>query len=96
MGKGDKKSKKGKRFRHSYGKTRLHQKKKVVIASRKIEAKPKAVEQQKVIRDEPVVEKQVVVETKAEEIAIKVPETVEFKEEIKSTEIREKDISSCS
>jgi len=93
MGKGDKKSKKGKRFRHSYGKTRLHQKKKVVISSRKIEVKPKEVEQKKVVRHEHVVEKPPVIETHAEELAIKVPETVEIKEEIKPTETQEKDIT---
>ena len=93
MGKGDKKSKKGKRFRHSYGKTRLHQKKKVVISSRKIEVKPKEVEQKKVVRHEHVVEKPPVIETHAEELAIKLPETVEIKEEIEPTETHEKDIT---
>ena len=82
MGKGDKKSKKGKRFRHSYGKTRLRNKYKLFVSAKKVEEKPKATEIKKFIKPEPEPFKPVVVETKSEEIKIEQPVVVEIKEEI--------------
>jgi len=78
---------------HSYGKTRLRKKGKILSSRKKVEEKPKHVEQKKVAKPEPALEKLTVVETKVEEIVIKVPETTEIKEEIKPTETQEKDIT---
>jgi len=82
MGKGDKKSKKGKRFKHSFGKTRLRNKNILFVSAKKVEEKPKAIEVKKIIKPEQVPFKPVVVETKTEEIKIEQPVVVEVKEEV--------------
>jgi ribosomal small subunit protein bTHX len=89
MGKGDKKSKKGKRFQHSFGKTRARKKGKTISSRKKVEVKTKPIEHKKPTKPEPELVKPVVVEPKAEEIAIKEPEIKEIKEEVKPTEVIE-------
>lgn len=86
MGKGDKKSKKGKRFKHSYGKTRPRKKRRTLSSQKKVEQKP--AEQKKQIKTESeFIKPAIVVETKVQEISIKAPEVSELKEEIKSVEV---------
>jgi len=90
MGKGDKKSKKGKRFQHSFGKTRKRKKGRTISSRKKVVEKPKPVEHKKPTKPEAeFVKPVVVVETKAEEIVIKKPEISEIKEEVKLPEIIE-------
>lgn len=90
MGKGDKKSKKGKRFRHSYGKTRTRKGIQKFISKRKAVDKPKPVEQKKPIKTEPeLVKPVVVIEPKIDEIKIPQPEISEIKEEVKIPEVTE-------
>lgn len=86
MGKGDKKSKKGKRFSHSYGKTRTRKKGLTISSRKKVEVKPKPVEQKKHAKPAPEIKKPIIVESKVEEIAISKPKIVEIKEEVKPTE----------
>jgi ribosomal small subunit protein bTHX len=88
MGKGDKKSKKGKRFRHSYGRTRQRKHKTTIITKKKTEDKPKPIEQKKPIKTQPESEKPVVViEPKIDEIKFTQPEISEIKEEVKIPEV---------
>ena len=93
MGKGDKKSKKGKRFRHSYGKTRLRRKKNAPVIKKKIEEKPKPVEQKKQFRPETVHEQPAVVTQVVEEVKIAQPQITEIKEEVQIPQIIETPIS---
>jgi len=75
MGKGDKKSKKGKRFQHSFGKTRLRKKGLTISSRKKVVEKPKPVEHKKQVKAEPeIVQPAVVIEAKVEEVKIKEPE----------------------
>jgi ribosomal small subunit protein bTHX len=84
MGKGDKKSKKGKRFQHSFGKTRKRNKGLTISSRKKVETKPKPVEHKKPAKPEPEIVKPVaIVETKVEEIVISKPQISEIKEEVK-------------
>jgi len=83
MGKGDKKSKRGKRFKHSFGKTRLRKKGKTLSSRKKVVEKPKPIEQKKPLKQVSEFVKPIVPETKIEEITIKKPEIVEIKEEVK-------------
>jgi len=84
MGKGDKKSKKGKRFQHSFGKTRKRNKGLTISSRKKVETKPKPVEHKKPAKPEPEIVKPVaIVETKVEEIVISRPQISEIKEEVK-------------
>ena len=88
MGKGDKKSKKGKRFKHSYGKTRTRKKGLTISSRTKVVEKPKTVETKKLPKPEQeVVKPVVVVEPKVEEITIKEPVITEIKEEVRPTEV---------
>jgi len=87
MGKGDKKSKKGKRFQHSFGKTRTRKKGKTISSRKKVEVKTKPVEQKKPFKPEPEFVKPAVVEPKVEEITIKEPEITEIKEEVELPEV---------
>lgn len=88
MGKGDKKSKKGKRFRHSFGRTRQRKHTKVIITKKKTEEKPKSIEQKKILRSEPELEKPVVVlEPKVDEIKLVQPEISEINEEVQISEV---------
>jgi ribosomal small subunit protein bTHX len=90
MGKGDKKSKKGKRFQHSFGKTRKRKKGRTISSRKKVVEKPKPVEHKKPVKTEAeFLKSAVVVETKVEEIAIKEPVISEIKEEVKLPEIKE-------
>lgn len=90
MGKGDKKSKKGKRFQHSYGKTRKRKKGRTVSSRKKVVEKPKPIEHKKPVKPEAEFLKPVVVvETKVEEIAITKPVIPAIKEEVKLPEIKE-------
>ncbi|MFI5236770.1 MAG: 30S ribosomal protein THX [Ignavibacteriales bacterium] len=82
MGRGDKKSKKGKRFQHSYGKTR-QRKKHSTPHFVKVEEKPKPIEIKKIFRPEHETRKPVVLDTPVEHIKIEQPEIVEVKEAIK-------------
>lgn len=94
MGKGDKKSKKGKRFKHSHGKTRLHKKGRQLSSRKKFEAKTKPVENKKPTKTE--VEKEepaVVLVNKDEDIKIKEPVITEIKEEVKLPEVKEELVS---
>ena len=50
MGKGDKKSKKGKRFQHSFGKTRKRKKGRTISSRKKVVEKPKPVEHKKLVK----------------------------------------------
>lgn len=93
MGKGDKKSKKGKRFSHSYGKTRPRKKKRIYVTKKKTEEKPKPVEQQKLPKQETEIIKTVVVEPKVEEITITKPQITEIKEEVSLPEIKEEPVA---
>jgi len=94
MGKGDKKSKKGKRFKHSYGKTRKRKKGLTISSRKKVETKPKPVEHKKLVKPEhEFVKPIVVIETKVEEIAFKAPVISEIKEEVKLPEIIEAPVS---
>jgi ribosomal small subunit protein bTHX len=94
MGKGDKKSKKGKRFQHSFGKTRPRKKGLTISSRKKVEVKVKTIEQKKQTKPEPeIVKLMVVVEPKVEEIAIKEPEISEIKEDVKATEVIETSVS---
>ncbi|QKJ97811.1 MAG: 30S ribosomal protein THX [Ignavibacteriota bacterium] len=88
MGKGDKKSKKGKRFRHSFGRTRQRKHTKSNHHKKKTEEKPKSIEQKKTLRSEPELEKPVVVlEPKVDEIKLVQPEISEIKEEVQISEV---------
>ncbi len=90
MGKGDKESKKGKRFQHSFGKTRARKKGLTISSRKKVVEKPKPVEHKKPIKPEPeIVKPVVVVESKVEEIIFKEPVISEIKEEVKLPEIKE-------
>ena len=90
MGKGDKKSKKGKRFQHSFGKTRKRKKGRTISSRKKVVEKPKPVEHKKPVKPESEFLKPVVVvETKVEEIAITEPVIPAIKEEVKLPEIKE-------
>jgi ribosomal small subunit protein bTHX len=89
MGKGDKKSEKGKRFRHSFGKTRLRKKGKVLISRKKVEEKPKPAEHKKLLKTEPEFVKPSLPETIIEKIVFKESEIVEVKEEVKPIKIQE-------
>ena len=90
MGKGDKKSKKGKRFQHSFGKTRKRKKGKTTSSRKKVEIKTKPIEQKKPARTEPeLVKPVVVVEPKVEKIVINEPVITEIKEEEKAPEVIE-------
>ena len=90
MGKGDKKSKKGKRFQHSFGKTRARKKGLTISSRKKVVEKPKPVEHKKTIKPEPeLVKPVVVIETKVEEITISEPLIPVIKEEVKLPEIKE-------
>jgi len=94
MGKGDKKSKKGKRFQHSFGKTRKRNKGLTISSRKKVETKPKPVEHKKPAKPEPEIVKPVaIVETKVEEIVISKPQISEIKEEVKLPEIKEAPVS---
>jgi len=93
MGKGDKKSKKGKRFQHSFGKTRARKKGKTISSRKKVEVKTKPIEHKKPTKPEPELVKPIVVESKVEEIAIKEPEITEIKEETKATEVIETSVT---
>ena len=57
MGKGDRKSEKGKRFRHSHGKTRPRKKGRLLSSRKKFEAKTKPVEHKKPAKPEPEIVK---------------------------------------
>jgi ribosomal small subunit protein bTHX len=90
MGKGDKKSKKGKRFQHSFGKTRARKKGLTISSRKKVVEKPKPVEHKKPIKPEAeFIKPVVVIETKVEEIAITEPVIPVIKEEVKLPEIKE-------
>ena len=94
MGKGDKKSKKGKRFKHSHGKTRPHKKGRLLSSRKKFEAKSKPVEPKK--QTKPEVEKEepaVVLESKNEELKIQAPAITEIKEVVKVPEVKEEPVS---
>lgn len=94
MGKGDKKSKKGKRFQHSFGKTRARKKGLTISSRKKVVEKPKPVEHKKPIKPEAeFIKPVVVVESKAEEIVFKEPVISEIKEEVKLPEIKEAPVS---
>lgn len=94
MGKGDKKSKKGKRFRHSYGKTRTRKSGRKIVIAKKVEDKPKPIEQKKPVKSEPeFVTPVAVVEPPVQEIAFKEPEIKEIKEEVSVPEIKEEPIT---
>ena len=94
MGKGDKKSKKGKRFQHSFGKTRTRKKGKTISSRKKVEVKTKPIEHKKPTKPEPeLVKPVVVVESKVEKIAIKEPEIKEIKEEVQPTEVIETSVT---
>lgn len=94
MGKGDKKSKKGKRFSHSYGKTRTRKSGRRLVLTKKIEDKPKPIEQKKPTKPEPeIVTPVAVVEPSIQEIAFKEPEVKEIKEEVPIPEIKEEPIT---
>ena len=94
MGKGDKKSKKGKRFKHSYGKTRTRKKGRTISSRKKVEVKTRPVEHKKTTKPEPeMVKPVVVIEPKVEEIVIKAPEVSVIQEDIKPPEIREEVIT---
>ena len=92
MGKGDKKSKKGKRFKHSFGKTRPHKKRKQVFVKKKVEEKPKPEEQKKPARQEVEQEKPAVVTPVVEEVKISAPIVTEIKEEIKIPEVKQEPV----
>ncbi len=88
MGKGDKKSKKGKRFSHSYGKTRSRKKdKRIIPPQKKSEEKQKAHEPTKQVKQEPEIKKPPVVEPKVEKIPVKEPETAEVVSEMNQPEV---------
>ena len=94
MGKGDKKSKKGKRFQHSFGKTRPRKKGLTISSRKKVEVRTKPIEQKKPAKPEPeIVKPVVVVEPKVEVIAIKEPEITEIKEEVKIPDVIETPVS---
>jgi ribosomal small subunit protein bTHX len=94
MGKGDKKSKKGKRFQHSFGKTRARKKGRTISSRKKVVGKPKSVEHKKPVKAEPEIVKPVVVlAPKVEEVKIKEPVITEIKEEVKLPEIKEASVS---
>jgi ribosomal small subunit protein bTHX len=94
MGKGDKKSKKGKRFKHSFGKTRKRKKGRTISSRKKVVEKPKPVEHKKPAKLEPeIVKPVVIVEPKVEDIAIKEPVISEIKEEVKPTEVIETSVT---
>ena len=63
MGRGDKKSKKGKRFQHSFGKTRPRNKKIVIVPKNKIAEKVKPVESKKLVSPEVTQDQPAQVET---------------------------------
>ena len=81
MGRGDKKSQKGKRFQHSFGKTRLRKKGLTISSRKKVEEKPKPVEHKKQVKAErnEIVKPAAVFEPKVEEVKIKEPEVTEIK-----------------
>ena len=90
MGKGDKKSKKGKRFQHSFGKTRKRKKGRTISSRKKVVEKPKPVEHKKPVKPEAeFLKPAVVVESKVEKIVFKEPVISEIKEEVKLPEIKE-------
>ena len=94
MGKGDKKSKKGKRFQHSFGKTRLRKKGLTISSRKKVVEKPKPVEPKKPVKAQPEFQKPVVVvETKVEEVKIKAPEVTEIKEEVILPDVKEEAVT---
>lgn len=94
MGNGDKKSKKGKRFRHSYGKTRPRKSRRMIVTTKKVEDKPKPVEQKKPIKPEPELATPVaVVEPQVKEIKFKQPEITEIKEAVSAPVISEEKIT---
>ena len=93
MGKGDKKSKKGKRFRHSYGKTRLRKKNNFVIVKKKIDEKPKPTEQKKITKPEVEQEQPAVIIPVTEEVKIPSPIVTEIKDEAQIPEIKETPVS---
>jgi ribosomal small subunit protein bTHX len=91
MGKGDKKSKKGKRFQHSFGKTRARKKGLTISSRKKVVEKTKPVEHKKPIKPEAeFIKPVVVIEPKVEEFAITEPVIPVIKEEeVKLPEIKE-------
>ncbi|HEY6437649.1 MAG TPA: 30S ribosomal protein THX, partial [Ignavibacteriaceae bacterium] len=94
MGKGDKKSKKGKRFQHSFGKTRLRKKGLTISSRKKVAEKPKPVEHKKPFKaEQEIVKPAIVFEPKAEEVKIKEPKVTEIKEEVKIPEVKEEPVS---
>ena len=94
MGKGDKKSKKGKIFQHSFGKTRKRKKGRLLSSRKKFETKSKPVEHKKPIKSEPeIVKPAIVFEPKVAEVKIEKPVVTEIKEEVKLPEIKEQPIS---
>ncbi len=95
MGKGDKKSKKGKRFRHSYGRTRLRKSKRIIVSKKKVDDKPKTTEVKKFVKPETHRERPaVVIESRVEEIKIIEPRITEIKEEVKIPVVKEESVSS--
>jgi ribosomal small subunit protein bTHX len=94
MGKGDKKSKKGKRFKHSYGKTRIRKKGRSLSSRKKVSEKPKTIEHKKPHKVEAETLKPVeVIEPKVDEVKINEPEVTEIKEEVKIPEVKEEAVS---
>ena len=94
MGRGDKKSKKGKRFQHSFGKTRARKKGRTISSRKKVVEKPKPVEHKKPVKAEPEIVKPVVIlAPKVEEVKIKEPVITEIKEEVKLPEVTESPVS---
>lgn len=94
MGKGDKKSKKGKIFQHSFGKTRKRKKGRLLSSRKKFETRTKPVEHKKPIKSEPeIVKPAIVFEPKVAEVKIEKPVVTEIKEEVKLPEIKEQPIS---
>jgi ribosomal small subunit protein bTHX len=93
MGKGDKKSKKGKIFQHSFGKTRKRKKGRLLSSRKKFETKTKPVEHKKPIKPESeIVKPAVVFEPKVADVRIEKPVVTEIKEEVKLPEIKEQPI----
>jgi len=94
MGKGDKKSKKGKIFQHSFGKTRKRKKGRLLSSRKKFEAKTKPVEHKKPVKSEPeIVKPAVVFEPRVAEVKIEAPVVTQIKEEVKLPEIKEQSVS---
>jgi len=94
MGKGDKKSKKGKIFQHSFGKTRKRKKGRLLSSRKKFETKSKPIEHKKPVKSESeIVKPAVVFEPKVAEIKIEEPLVTEIKDEVKLPEIKEQPIT---